>query len=205
MRLLPRRPAPADPSAADAAEQDELGAGPVTKGRPTPKRRDSEVRRGPAAPAPKTRREAIARQREQVKKAKTSGTRLSPGDRRARMLAGDEAFLPRRDAGPLRALARDYVDSRRMLSNVLLVLFPLIVLSGFARVPAINIVVLVVFMAVLVEWILTGRKLLALATTRGIDRGKNTALGLGFYAGSRAYLPRKWRVPRARVGLREPI
>ncbi len=209
MRLLPRRPGPPDPAEDDTEVDAAEAGGPngVTsaKGRPTPKRRDSEARRGPAAPAPKTRREAVQRQRQQTKQAKTSGTRLTSTERRARMMAGDEAFLPRRDAGPLRALARDYVDSRRMLSNLLLVLFPLIVISGFTRVQLINVLVLLVFVAVLFEWVRSGSKVLGLARARGIDVGKTSALNIGFYAGTRAYLPRRWRVPRARVGLGDPV
>ena len=31
------------------------------------------------------------------------------------------------------------------------------------------------------------------------------AMSIGFYAGSRAYLPRRWRLPAPQVGLGDPI
>lgn len=206
VRLLPRRAAaePVDDDVEGAAEGAAEVSAPESKGRPTPKRRDADPRRGPVA-APKTRREAMQRQRQQAKQARKSGTALTPRERRQRVLAGDPSALPRRDAGPLRALARDYVDSRRMLSNGLLILFPLIVVSFFFHTNFVNLVILGIFIAVLTEWMITGRKIMALARQRGLDIGRNTTFGIGFYGGTRAYLPRKWRVPRAQVGLGDDV
>jgi hypothetical protein len=59
-------------------------------------------------------------------------------------------------------------------------------------------VVFVVFLALLVEWYLTGRRIRAMSRERfGEAQGGN--LSIGFYAGTRAYLPRKWRLPAPRV------
>ncbi len=196
-----------DPRAADQRTADQRAA----KGRPTPKRRDSEVRQGPVAPAPKTRREALARQRTLAKTAQSSprgggATALTAAERRQRLQAGDPAYLPRRDAGPLRALARDYVDSHRMFSNLLLLLFPISLLTVLARplgshaIGALNFVVVALLLVVFAEWVFTGRRVLAIAKERGIDPGRDGALQIGAYAGMRAYLPRRWRLPRARVG-----
>jgi hypothetical protein len=83
------------------------------KGRPTPKRREKERRRGgPVAPPPLTRKEAARRQKEQAKKARQ---RVRQG-----ALSGDERYLPKRDAGPVRRLVRDVVDSRRNAGVLLL-------------------------------------------------------------------------------------
>ena len=60
-------------------------------------------------------------------------------------------------AGKTRKLARDYVDSHRMLSNFLLLLFPLMII-GIAL-PTIQLVVLVAFFGFLVAWYLVGRRL----------------------------------------------
>jgi hypothetical protein len=205
--LLPRRIAnpgvPADESADDFAD-DYADDGTLTapKGRPTPKRRDSEPRRGPVS-APKTRKEAVQRQRQQTKRSRSAPT--TQRERRQRILSGDPSALPRRDQGPARALARDYVDSRRMVSNFLLLLFPLIFLSFFFRTSVINIVVLALFVFVLGEWYLTGRKIFELARAHGIDTKGERPFGLGFYGGTRAYLPRNWRVPRPRVELGDEI
>lgn len=147
----------------------------------------------------------MQRQRQQAKQGRKSDTAMTPQQRRKRMLAGDPAALAPRDAGPLRALARDYVDSHRMLSNGLLILFPLIFLSFFLRTGVVNIVILAIFVAVLIEWLFTGRKIMDLANERGVDAGRSGALGIGFYAGTRAYLPRNWRVPRPRVAMGDDI
>lgn len=88
---------------------------PAGKGRPTPKRSEKERRRsGPVAPPPLTRKEAAKRKKEQAGAARA---RIKEGAAR-----GDERYLAKRDAGPVRALVRDVVDSRR---NVGVILLPL--------------------------------------------------------------------------------
>lgn len=178
------------------------GAG---KGRPTPKRRDSIGPRGPVT-APKTRKEAYARQREIAKSQRvaqrTPAANLTVAQRRELLRQGDPSVLPRRDQGDTRRLARDWVDSRRMASNYLLILFPLIIV-GYA-IPVLQIVVLVLFLALLGEWYTAGRKICALARER-FGRADGGPLSIGFYAGARAYLPRKWRMPAPRVELGDEI
>jgi hypothetical protein len=177
------------------------------KGRPTPKRREAEGRRGPVT-APKTRKEAMARQRELAKLAKTQprrGSSLAPmsaAERRAAMRRGDPSVLPRRDQGATKQLARDYVDSHRMLSSFMLWLFPLMVVGGF--VPQLSLLTLALFLVFLFEWFLVGRRIRALVLQRH-GKADGSALGIGFYAGSRAYLPRKWRMPAPRVSRGEAI
>ena len=86
------------------------GAG---KGRPTPKRRDRTPKRGgPVAPPPATRREAAKRVREQAKERRSTV--------KAATRAGEPRFLLKRDQGPVRALVRDIVDSRRHIGVLLL-------------------------------------------------------------------------------------
>jgi hypothetical protein len=76
------------------------------KGRPTPKRKDTQRRHGgPVAPPPANRKEAARRIRAQgadKRKAVKAGTR-----------AGDDSAMLKRDQGPVRRLVRDLVDSRR--------------------------------------------------------------------------------------------
>jgi hypothetical protein len=192
VKLLPRRSSPAAPATDDHAEATPSSAG---KGRPTPKRRDRVVQRGPVT-APKTRKEAYARQREQAKAAKTARStppeKMTAQQRRMALKAGDPAVLPRRDQGPTRKLARDYVDAHRMFSNYLLWVFVLLVIS--LRVPLVEAVVLAAAIAAVVEWYLVGRRIRALAIAR-YGSAEGSAMSIGFYAGSRAYLPRRWRLP----------
>lgn len=171
----------------------------VGKGRPTPKRRDTLGARGPVS-APKTRKEAYARQKEMAKAQRTAqrtpAANLSVAQRRELLRKGDPSVLPRRDQGQTRKLARDYVDSRRMASNYMLVLFPLIIV-GYAL-PVLQIAVLALFLALLVEWYLTGRRVVQMARER-YGKADGAPLSIGFYAGSRAYLPRRWRLPAPQV------
>ena len=78
-------------------------------------------------------------------------------------------------------------------------LFPLMIASAFIPALAVvQIVVLVVFLALLVEWYFVGRRIRAMALKRfGEAQGGN--MTIGFYAGSRAYLPRRWRLPAPQV------
>ena len=70
--------------------------------------------------------------------------------------------------------------------------------------PVLQLVVLVAFLGFLVEWFVVGRRIRALAIERnGKARGRRD--DVGFYAGSRAYLPRRWRLPAPQVELGDPI
>lgn len=193
---LSRREKPAEPEVDDDVVEDESAEG--RKGRPTPKRRDSQGRRGPVT-APKTRKEAYARQRQLAREAKTARATAKPrtvAEQRAALRRGDPDALPRRDQGPTRKLARDYVDSKRMLSNYLLLLFPIMIAGIY--IPFLQIAVLVIFLGLLFEWWLTGKRIRAMAVERfGEAQGGN--MTIGFYAGSRAYLPRRWRLPAPQV------
>ena len=200
MRLSKRR---ADEAPADEVVDEPTPGG--SKGRPTPKRRDSVGVRGPVT-APKTRKEAYARQKELAKQQRaarrTPATQLTPAQRRELLRSGDPSVLPRRDQGATKKLARDYVDSHRMASNYLLILFPLIIVGWV--IPVLQLLVLAVFIGFLIEWYLVGRRIRRLAVERnGSADGSN--FSIGFYAGSRAYIPRRWRLPAPQVGLGDPI
>lgn len=195
--MLRRKPAaPAAETEAAVTETVPLSPGVAPKGRPTPKRRTNST---PPPPAPKTRKEAVAWQKQQGTKAKVGGQKkLSTAEYKEAMKTGDARVLPRRDRGPVRGLARDYVDSHRMASNYLLLLFPLM-LVGYAIRP-LQILTLALFALLLVEWIFTGSRIRKLAAAKGLST-KESAMSLGFYAGSRAYFRRSWRRPLPRVEL----
>jgi hypothetical protein len=191
----------ADETESAVVEDEAAEAGPnARKGRPTPKRRTSST---PPPPAPKTRKEAIAWQKQQGARAKVAGKKkMTTSEYREAMKAGDPRVLPKRDQGPVRALARDYVDSRRMASNYLLLLFPLM-LIGYVIKP-LQLVTLALFFALLVEWIITGNRIRKLAKERGLET-RESAVSLGFYAGSRAYFARSWRRPAPRLKIGDAI
>ena len=79
------------------------------KGRPTPKRSEVErARRQPYAPPPADKKAAAAQRRDRSAPSRSRRTEA--------MRRGEEWALPAKDSGPVRALARDYVDSRRLWS-----------------------------------------------------------------------------------------
>jgi hypothetical protein len=191
---------PAETSPVDLTKGPNGSTGPAAKGRPTPKRRTKSA---PPAPAPRTRKEAVAWQKQNAAKAKVAGQKkLTPAEYKQAMKAGDPRVLPRRDQGPVRELTRDYVDSRRMASNYLLLLFPLLFV-GYVFQP-LQILTLVLFVLLALEWIYTGSKIRKLARERGLQT-RESSISLGFYAGSRAYFRRSWRRPLPRVQLGDKI
>ena len=155
-----------DRSADHAGARDRLASARAPKGRPTPKRRTNSV---PPPPAPRTRKEAAAWQKQQGSKAKVAGQKkLNSTEYREAMKSGDPRVLPRREQGPVRALARDYVDSHRMASNYLLLLFPLMFV-GYTLRP-LQYVTLLLFALLLLEWMYTGSRIRKLARSRGAGR-----------------------------------
>jgi Protein of unknown function (DUF3043) len=159
------------------------------KGRPTPKRSEAERRRQPFN-APKDRKEAnrVYRTRE-----RTARQRQMEAMRR-----GEDWALPPRDRGPVKALARDYVDSRRRLSEFYMV--SLLVLLAMMFIPAVaGVVPLIVLCAVVImigEGFFIGRRVRAIAGER--LPGQSTR-GIAFYAGMRALQLRRMRVPKPRI------
>lgn len=200
---LSRREKAAEPEA-EVLLDDESDEAAARKGRPTPKRRDSQGRRGPVS-APRTRKEAYARQKQLSREEKSARVAAKPrtvAEQRAALRRGDPSALPRRDQGKTRKLARDYVDSKPMGSNYLLLLFP-IMIAGLVL-PVLQIIVLAAFLALLLEWYIVGKRIRRIAMER-FDEADGSNLSIGFYAGSRAYLPRRWRLPAPQLARGEPF
>jgi hypothetical protein len=199
--MLRRRSIADEPSTEPVDPSADVVAG---KGRPTPKRRDTTPNRGPVQ-APKTRKEAVNWQKQQAKRgASTPGSKkpMSNQAYREALRRGDPAALPRRDQGPTRKIARDWVDSHRMLSNYMLILFPLMLVGYF--IPYLNIAVIALLVVIVVEWYTTGRRIRGLAQSR-LDEVREGPWSLAFYAGSRAYMPRRWRMPGPQVQMGDRI
>lgn len=106
----------------DAAEVDRPDAQQV-KGRPTPTRKQAEAARKQTLkiPAdPKAARKA-ARQRGNAERSAM----------RAALVSGDEKNLPPRDAGPVKAYIREYVDSRRSAGEFFIPVAVAVLVLGF--------------------------------------------------------------------------
>ncbi len=179
----------------------------VGKGRPTPKRSEAQGRRGPVAPPPKTQREAVKRSKEVGKTLTKDEKRVASGERRERMMRGDDAYVLPRDRGPVRAFVRDVTDSRRNIAGILLpvaLLSFIILLIRNQTVQLIGpLILLVAIVAAVADSIVFGRQL-SRRVAEKFPKGDPSGLSvkprsLAFYAFNRACLIRKWRVPRPRV------
>jgi hypothetical protein len=113
---------------------------------------------------------------------------------------GEEWALPARDRGPVKALARDYVDSKRRVSEYYMYGLLVLLVLLFIRAPIVQTIVpLLVLAAVLImaiEGIFIGRKAKQLAAQR--LPGESTR-GLGLYSAMRALQIRRLRVPKPRI------
>lgn len=171
----------------------------VGKGRPTPKRSEAErQRRFGGAPAD---RKAAAAQ----SKTRTRAERIRKTEA---MRRGEEWALPAKDKGPVKALARDYVDSKRRFSEFYMYgLFLLVILLFFSsHNPVVSsdlpLVLLLMVVVMLIEGFFLGRKLKALAAER--YPGESTR-GLRIYAAIRGLQIRKLRFPKPRVKVGDTI
>lgn len=213
MRLLGRRKdddTEGAPAVATAPVPEPTAGATAPKGRPTPKRNESTRRRGPIAPAPATASEARKRRRElrstltkEEKRAEKIKRRAAMGQRRERMMAGEEAYLLPRDQGPIRRYARDIVDSRR---NVLGLFMPSAVLLLFIMLamPKVQILIspamLLLMMVMVIDALFLARKVNRAVDAKFPDNTE-THFKIGMYAASRASQMRRMRAPRPAVSL----
>jgi hypothetical protein len=173
--------------AATGADRASVTAG---KGRPTPKRSEAERRRRQPYSAPADRKAAYKETRGRDREAR--------GRKYAAMRRGEDWALPAKDKGPVRALARDLVDSRRRISEFYMyglgVLIVLLFIPAFRLI--VDFLVLGVVLVMLAEGVFLGRQILKIAEQR--YPGERTK-GVRVYAALRAMQIRKLRVPGPRV------
>ncbi|GGV04880.1 DUF3043 domain-containing protein [Actinomadura sp. LOL_016] len=169
---------------------------PGGKGRPTPKRSEAEKRNRQPITAPSNRKEAYKKVRE---RQATDRARAREG-----MQRGDEKYLLKRDKGPVRRLARNYVDSRRTVGSYLMYAMFAIVLLSLIPIPAARLLVLfappLLLLAVFGEGLLLSRGIKKLAAERYPDENQK---GVGMYAAMRAMQIRRLRMPAAQVKIGE--
>jgi len=137
------------------------------------------------------------------KKADKLKRRAEMGQRRERMMAGEEAYLLPRDQGPIRRYARDIVDSRR---NVLGLFMPsaLLLLFIMLAMPKVQILIspamLVLMLIMFIDAIFLARKVNK-AVDAKFPESTETHFKIGMYAASRASQMRRMRAPRPAVSL----
>ena len=162
------------------------------KGRPTRKRSEAERRRRQPFAAPADRKAAYQSSRER--------DRASRGRRMEAMRRGESWALPRKDQGPVRALARDYVDARRGISEFymfgVLALLVLLFIPGLRKSALIDYAVLALLAVIVIESVFVGGRVIKLAHQR--FPGESTR-GVRMYAAIRGTQIRRLRMPAPRV------
>ncbi|GMA89061.1 hypothetical protein GCM10025868_43110 [Angustibacter aerolatus] len=180
-------------------------AGPG-KNKPTPKRSAAvAARKQPLVAAKPTG------PRGKATKDQKDAQRVDRANARARMMAGDEAYLPARDKGPVRRYVRDVVDARRSIGEYLLpLMLVFLVLSyagqsqatrGSAVFTAIFGLIYLVVVASAVDAFLLARRLKKEVNARF---GDGTWSGLTTYAVMRTFQIRRTRVPKPGVDRGQP-
>jgi Protein of unknown function (DUF3043) len=163
------------------------------KGRPTPKRSEAQGRRpGPPPPPPTTRKEAYRRQRENQAAGRSTA--------RSAAAAGNEAYLPRRDQGPVKKLVRDIVDARRNVGSLFLVVAGVAVVGTIA--PNLTLrsyasfLLMIFFLVFIVDSVLLSRRIKRAIAER---LPKENPKGAAWYGISRSTMIRRWRFPKPQV------
>ena len=179
----------AEQAAADSDETESVRSSLTPKkAGPTPKRSEAQANRRTPYQAPTDRKSASARDRgERARKAQA-------------LQRGEQWALPAKDRGNVRGLARDYVDSRRGLSEYyLFAAIPLLVLL-FLHVSGVQLIadalVLLILVVVIGEGYYIGRKVQRLAQER--YPGENLK-GIKIYSFIRNTQLRRLRIPKPRV------
>jgi hypothetical protein len=178
------------------AETKTRPAAESAKGRPTPKRSVAEAgRRQPITGTRGSRAPAAPRTKEEKAKARTGRVNKYEAMRR-----GEAWALNPRDRGPARALARDYIDSKRRISEyymyVLVVLLAAVFVRSKSAQAIISPLVLALVLVIVVDGLLIRRSLRRLMAER---LPGESARGLTMYAVMRALQIRRFRVPSPRV------
>ena len=179
------------------------------KGRPTPKRSEAEANRYRSVTGSTTSGRG-------PKAAATPGRKLTPEEKdkaraRARtdrdrqlqaMRRGEEWALQPRDRGPMKKLARDYVDAHRRPSEFYMYALVILVISLVAGKShkALNsdlqFLLLAIIAVIIVDALLLRRSISKLAKER--LPGESTR-GVAFYAVMRALQLRRFRTPAPRL------
>jgi len=163
-----------------------------SKGRPTPKRSEAEKRRRQPYSAPADKKAAYQQSKDR--------DRANRSRRMEAMRRGENWALPRKDQGPVRALARDYVDARRGASEYymfgVLFLVVLLFIPGLRQSAVVDYAVLALLLIIITESTIVGSRVIKMARQRFPGE---TTRGVRMYAAIRGTQIRRLRMPAPRV------
>lgn len=159
------------------------------KNKPTPKRNDKRIT---PALAPAATKEAKKAERENARRRRTEMRQL--------YLKGDERALPKRDKGPVRKFAREYVDSRWSIAEFFLpLLMVVLLLTAIPNVAVKVFATLAMYLVVLIsilDGIWMGRQI---KKHCAVKYPSESTKGISMYAWMRSTQIRRLRTPAPQV------
>jgi hypothetical protein len=194
-----------DPAQAPEAPAKSKAPAQTGKGRPTPKRSEAEANRYRSLTGTTTsgrNRSSTAAPSRKLTPEEKSRVRSDRSKQMQAMRRGEEWALQPRDRGPMKKLARDYVDAHRRPSEFYMYALIVLVISLVAGKShkALNsdleYLLLAIIAVIIVDALLLRRSISKLAQER--LPGESTR-GITFYAIMRALQLRRFRSPAPRI------
>ena len=163
------------------------------KGKPTPKRKESEAKLKVSSLSPAASKEA--------KKALKAQARVRRLETRAAYMRGEESALPIKDKGPARRFVRNYVDERKSVTEYFLVFIMFILFLTVIPSPAMQLGAIALMYSAMI-WVAIDGFLLSRRVKKLVAEkfpGEPTK-GLGLYGWMRSTQLRRLRAPAPQVG-----
>lgn len=162
-----------------------------SKGRPTRKRKEAQVKPG-ASLTP-----ALSKEQKKAQRAELKVKRMAQRDA---FMRGEESALPARDRGPVRRFVRNCVDSRLNIGEYFLPIIFLVLLLSMTRnqmVALFSILMMyVILLIAVVDGLLLGRRVKRKVAAKFPNESTK---GLALYAFLRSTQMRRMRAPRPLV------
>jgi len=163
------------------------------KGKPTPKRKESQAKLKVSPLSPTASKEA--------KKALKAQARVRRLESRAAYMRGEESALPVKDKGPARRFVRNYVDERKSVTEYFLVFIMFILFLTVIPSPAVQLGAIALMYSAMI-WVAIDGFLLSRRVKKIVAEkfpGEPTK-GLGLYGWMRSTQLRRLRAPSPQVG-----
>lgn len=186
-----KNPQVPDETSASAEASSPASNQPAGKGRPTPKRRESEAAR---------RKPLVPDDRQAAKRANKDETRKARASQREAMARGDERALPARDRGPIKRYIRNTVDSRLSVGEILLPLMLIVLVLMFVQIQAIVFFAMILVWGIVIAGILDAVFMWRRTKSAIIEKfGEEPPRGAASYAIMRSFQMRISRMPKPQV------
>jgi hypothetical protein len=163
------------------------------KGKPTPKRKESQAKLKVSPLSPTASKEA--------KKTLKAQARVRRLESRAAYMRGEESALPVKDKGPARRYVRNYVDERKSVTEYFLVFIMFILFLTVIPSPAVQLGAIALMYSAMI-WVAIDGFLLSRRLKKIVAEkfpGEPTK-GLGLYGWMRSTQLRRLRAPSPQVG-----